>query len=469
MGILKIVLFVLLIPFAANAADYTNFGKTIRYIRPDATGAGTGLNWTDAYTTIPSSLTRDYIYMLADGSYGAYTFNDAESGTERIYIVKATTDDHGTNTGWDDSYGDGEALFQSSDGENWEVQSEYWTFDGQKRDSWDGGYGIRLTNTTPMTQTSIKVVDARNVDHVSFYYVDMGNRGEKLADGDGDDGYYGVDCNNVIISHCYIHDISRNGIVWNGDNLLFEHSLMKKVDGVVGVHAQGLQVFGASNNMTVRNNVFDSVSGTAVIAVAWGMDGMYVHGNVFYSSDISYTTSPATIVDISEANEIGITNALVFNNTFYGYDNTTGHAGMTIAYTPDPSTNRFTNNLFVNCDDIAVDGDDMVVGYNHYVSSVFAYGSEAEATDSVYTESDVFINPSVYDFSLKPGVTAIDDALTLGTPYSYVDGYESDIYGAVRGYDGTWDVGAAEFETGETKTIYSGSATFGSGSATFVK
>jgi hypothetical protein len=75
------------------------------YVRPGATGANSGADWSNAWTAMPSSLTRGDTYYLADGSYGYRTFSDNASGSAYIYIKKATVADHGTATGWNYSYG----------------------------------------------------------------------------------------------------------------------------------------------------------------------------------------------------------------------------------------------------------------------------------------------------------------------------------------------------------------------------
>src|SRR5262245_59157235 len=84
---------------------------TTRYVRLGAGGANTGLDWTNPFTSLPSSLTRGFTYFLADGSYPGYTFDDAASGTSVITLKKATVAEHGTNTGWSDAFGDGQAIF----------------------------------------------------------------------------------------------------------------------------------------------------------------------------------------------------------------------------------------------------------------------------------------------------------------------------------------------------------------------
>src|SRR5262245_44026348 len=75
------------------------------YIRSGATGNGS--DWTNASSALPTSLVRGDTYYIADGSYSGYTVDDAVSGTQVITLKKATAADHGTDTGWVSTYGDG--------------------------------------------------------------------------------------------------------------------------------------------------------------------------------------------------------------------------------------------------------------------------------------------------------------------------------------------------------------------------
>ncbi len=48
-----------------------------RYVRPGAAGSGDGSDWTNAFPALPADLERGKVYLIADGSYGAYGFDDA--------------------------------------------------------------------------------------------------------------------------------------------------------------------------------------------------------------------------------------------------------------------------------------------------------------------------------------------------------------------------------------------------------
>src|SRR3989338_10419935 len=97
-----------------------------QYVRAGATGTGSGSDWINAYTSLPATLIRGDTYYIADGNYATYTVDDAVSGTSVITIKKATASDHGTETGWDSSYGDGQAAFTSP----FNIRTSYITFDG---------------------------------------------------------------------------------------------------------------------------------------------------------------------------------------------------------------------------------------------------------------------------------------------------------------------------------------------------
>src|SRR3989304_8100596 len=44
------------------------------YVRSGASGSGNGSDWTNAYTTLPSSLIRGDVYYVAGGTYSGRTF-----------------------------------------------------------------------------------------------------------------------------------------------------------------------------------------------------------------------------------------------------------------------------------------------------------------------------------------------------------------------------------------------------------
>src|SRR5688572_24108169 len=141
-------------------------------VRSDAVGTGTGDDWTNAYTALPANLTRGDTYYIADGTYAAYTFDDANSGTTRIVVKKATESDHGPSTGWLSAYGDGQAVWGSIVfGGASANTGGYITFDGATGggpDNWETGFGFLINGDVGMPQ----FVD-RNADEIIFQHVDV--------------------------------------------------------------------------------------------------------------------------------------------------------------------------------------------------------------------------------------------------------------------------------------------------------
>ena len=103
-----LALLLVLLVFRVDAASH--------YIRSAASGAANGNDWTDAWTDLPATFTSGDTYYVADGTYGVHVFGTAVSGTNLITIKKATANNHGTATGWSDSYSVTQALFTASSG-----------------------------------------------------------------------------------------------------------------------------------------------------------------------------------------------------------------------------------------------------------------------------------------------------------------------------------------------------------------
>jgi hypothetical protein len=105
-GLVALLALVVIQCFLVSAAHAAS-----KYVRAGAIGNGSGADWANAYPTLPSTLVRGDTYYIADGNYGGYTFNTPTSGQQYIYIKKASGGDHGTDVGWNSSFGDGQVVF----------------------------------------------------------------------------------------------------------------------------------------------------------------------------------------------------------------------------------------------------------------------------------------------------------------------------------------------------------------------
>ena len=111
-------------------------------VAPSATGNGSGSDWNNMMAQ-PSTFTRGQIYWFSDGTYSSIDADDAVSGTDSIMIWHPTAENHGTETGWQDAYGDGVTLI---DGGTIECGASYVSLNGQYRT--DSTYGIKVKNNT---------------------------------------------------------------------------------------------------------------------------------------------------------------------------------------------------------------------------------------------------------------------------------------------------------------------------------
>jgi hypothetical protein len=411
-----------------------------KYVRPGATGSNNGSDWTNAYTALPSSLTRGDVYYLADGSYGSRTFSDANSGTTVITIRKATETDHGTDTGWSSTYGDGQAIFS-----NWQIHTDYYVFDGQRRNGdWYLGtisqYGIRVAGGGPVRLDN---GSGTGGDNLTFRYIDIQGGGRDT--GSGDDVIYGLAGNsNITFQYCALHDSDRTIFLMRGNwkNLLVDHSYIARNTSTPAIHGEMLSMTD-STDVTWSNNVMEDIEGTAFIA---GLNGgtvanWKIFGNVaFHSAAYAADTGRKSghnfgvagfifIANDASNNNTG-NNFLVYNNTFMNLKGS--YSGVVIQ---KGSGHEVKNNIWYG----SVRTNNSFSGtmsHNWYYNT--QQDGDSTSTKTVCTSNcDIFKSITGKDFRLKSATPA--GTALAATPYGK-DG--DDI---VRGADGTWDRGAYEY------------------------
>jgi hypothetical protein len=428
-----------LLPALAQAAN--------QYVRPGATGRNDGTDWTNAYTKLPATLKRGDTYYLANGSYGAHVFNDANSGTSIITIKKAVEADHGTATGWVSTYGDGQAVFS-----NWQIYSDYYVFDGQRRNNdWKLGatsqYGIKVAGTRPVRLDNGAGTGG---DNLTFRYVDFKGGGRDT--GSGDDVIYGLTGNtNLTFRFCALHDSDRTIFLTrnNWTNLVVDHSYIARNTSTPAMHGEMMSVY-SSTNMTFSNNVIEDIEGTAVWAGIGdgGSSGWKIYGNVIshsaaYLADTGRVSGHnfgiAGIVFIANdaTNNNSGNNILVYNNTMVNIQGS--YSGVVVQKgTGIEVRNNIwyasvrTNNSFSG-----------TMSHNWYYNT--QADGDSTSTRTVCTSGcDIFTSVSGKDFRLK---AATASAMALAAPYN-VDGN-----GVTRGVDGHPDRGAFEYGAPVTAAV----------------
>jgi hypothetical protein len=404
-------------------------------VRAGASGANNGTDWTNAYTSLPATLTRGFTYYVADGSYSAYTFDDAPSGAATITVRKATAGAHGTDTGWVSTYGDGQAAFGV-----FTIRTSYLVIDGVFRNEsdWFDGAGYGFAIGTSANQQQI-IIDAggytpSNVtiscaylagypsteSPVSAYalYANLGGGGQM---------------SNMVYRRIGING-SSNGIVpWDSTGTLIEYCALQNNWSTDANHGDPINAYFSVLNLTIRFCKFRNCSGTSVIPIAsWNTSRnnptLWIYGNVMWDCSngdgvIGYTGSASSAGDMS--------NSHIYNNTFVacsGYS-----AGIDA---PQGSGNTVRNNLWVgNTGSVSISVGTSATITNNGFS--FSPGIGTSAQTNIPTS--VFTN---YASRVLTPATEIPGGYTLAAPYNV------DMNGVTRGTGGTWTLGAYEYEGG---------------------
>jgi len=199
------------------------FGQNNHYIRANASGLNTGLDWTNAWINIPTTFIRGDTYYIASGTYGNCTLNTAESGESYITIKKATVEDHGTGIGWDNSYASGQAIFS----ECIKFLSGYWIWDGiVGQGSNDESYGFKVSSGTDPNTTHYLVgmppmgSGSKYVHHIQFKHTALVSLGKIIPDPATQVCVY----SNIKHSNSTHNIIFSNNLLSNGSsNMLFRH------------------------------------------------------------------------------------------------------------------------------------------------------------------------------------------------------------------------------------------------------
>lgn len=413
-----------------------------RYVREGATGANNGIDWTNAYTSLPTNLTRGDTYYVADGRYNGRTFADNSSGATLITIKKCTPGDHGTNAGYNSTYCDGQAAVDGT----WAFTRPYYVIDGATRNesNWKdhAAYGFSVTGGFRASRLDGGHVGGDcSADNITIRYVHVGQTTTSYATRGGEFYIAGfgsgtVTCENWTISRVLVQN-ANIGIQCAGcSGLLVERSYF-----YVGWAKEAIRGQLAAPDMTVRWSIFedscqkdpnDSTSGCTAEIASWGepgagnYDNYNIYGNVFFKTTNEHNSGGVVVVGGNGISWLGppANNARIYNNTVAGY-----RQGTVMILVNGGSNNDCKNNAWYD------------------ISAGVGSGASCSTTSNNTTFSGTpFVNYSGGDFRLT-GATIV--GAILGAPYNI------DILGNTRGEDGTWDIGAFEFRAGGTPTTLS--------------
>jgi parallel beta helix pectate lyase-like protein len=418
--------------------------NSVHYVRYDAKGNNSGSDWNNAYRELPSTLIRGDTYYIAGGYYPEYSFDDPASGSTYIYIKKATVDDHGTNTGWESSYGNGTVFFESS-GTVFTFETMYYDLDGvtgsgtsnhgivvQMNGASSATYGVSLRGGTGFI----------NLRHMEIYHSNPCGVGDVAQD-----GIRSVGPDNITISYCYIHSWHRNCIIatdsqnWTveyshlSQNWTVEYSHLAESHSTSSNHGQAIYMgYRSASNWNIRHNTFKDINGSAVIFFSGACSNISVYGNLFWEEQTKPDCGNFSVGGIIGHNNSGgdVTGLNFHNNTILGF---TGRGSAGSLNLDSGSNNQAYNNIWY---------DSIGMSFNATTHDYNASDASLNESNQAFISSSVFNNYNGNDFTLSGTFPSSWGGTTLQSPFT------TDRNNTQRGIDDVWDHGAYEYNTGDS-------------------
>lgn len=410
-----------------------------KYLLASATGTGSGDSWTDAYTTtaaLKAGLSRlvNNVAYVGVGSYVGTTWDIAVNGSTVITVKRATVADHGTGTGWLDTFAAGQATFSSKI----EWSTSYWVFDGITGGgpgAWYSGFGFKITETSNVTPVML-VGRNTQVSNITIRHVEVQGKGSGTVPGAGDnnDGLAIYDGTTVTLSYAWMYGIGRCPFFSSCAGLIAEYvavsSYFSTPDGhseIASMWAFNLRTLLVGDH-TFRYCLLTDYQGTGGFMWDNSSDhnaSCYIYGCVFYKPASATWDSPSNgfIGSWDGGGGEDCYNQHTFNCTFINCDRAPFSSGMARFGNLSAYNNFFYTTMSPDYTKIALHD------YSEYNNSGGTH-SEANGTTS---SGDQFTNYVGLDFTLIGNTAA---GTNLGAPYN-VDGL-----GHTRI---TWTRGAYEF------------------------
>lgn len=382
-------------------------------------GTGDGSAWDNALDDLPATLVRGDIYYIADGTYAAYTFNDAVDGTTLITIKKATVASHGPATGWSDAYGDGQAIFGTLT-----VTTSYWHIDGAVGGgpgAWETGHGICIDATV-----GVVAMNAGTTAYVTFSHVEV----DIGAVGPSDSYAFALyRTNNWTFEYCWIHDIGKDvwSIAYTADDLVVQYCKVARNHQDPTYHGDLVEAqSGTFNRWTFRYNLFEDVVGSYLFGNHGdAVNGYKIYGNILHFKNVGPSLGNGVVGVLSGGGSVS--GLRFYHNTITGIFNSSTQGFYS---TLRGSDNLARNNLWHEGTDAdyAFSYGDATHDHNTHVNMPTQSGEEN-------TTGDPFTAVASGDVSLVANTTA---GATLDSEYA------TDMLGHTRV---TWSRGALEYVT----------------------
>lgn len=426
------------------------------YVRAGAGGTGSGTDWTNAYSALPSTLVRGDTYYIADGTYGPYVFDDALSSINVTRIVKATAANHGADTGWVPTYGDGEALFTGAS-PVWRFSTGYYDIDGVVGNGKATvSYGIRVMPTTTRCvnefQSAVMFTGGANITNLALRHIDYGwNNGSSNCTAAVPSLFFTQDASSdyITIENSYFHhspgyalyigpyDPNPGGKLENHYTIRNNYFYMLGGGGGTDHHYELFWLMNVDNS-DIYNNVFedllDSGGQTGWIMFAKA-NNLSIYNNLFFCTDAACIVGGNGVIATWSLDAYRNDGVKIYGNTFARLRGLFNDFGMRFTHSSLNDLNiTVKNNLYCNT-------RFTWSGATTQTHESCGCGQPCSGTNQQTGLTTAnFVNYAGNDFRLASATAAGDSS--IGSQF------QTDMNGRTRGADGVWDRGAFEFEAG---------------------
>jgi hypothetical protein len=501
---------ILLSPTAVNAANIHICDTAVCGQTP-----GDGSTWSNALDDFPATFVRDNTYWIADGSYGGINMTSAnalEDGVKVITIKKATAGEgnHGSDTGWDNAYGDGQAIFQQPD--NFDnvyrkyvflIRVSYITIDGVVGSGSDPDtYGFKFLqhpsygdDDNPSSyQTGYEIIGVGStlgrkllLSNIKILHSAVVGTGDENCS-DGTPYTCTTDCIRVYVSpseggsltnleigdtYTYgcVNNINVSGIT---DAVIHDNYLNDNVSDAVGPHGQNMNL-DTDTRPLVYNNTFVN-SETFVIALHNNNLGVITGAKIYNNLIIGGETLTGCISTMSSTTSAVMYSSYAHHNTVVGTDCGAGRGFFHVGNLSDVDTQKSFayNNLFYNSANVRLDNygrtaNAITHDNNAYMACTGTLNNADETAPQVDADAPttIFTNYAGGVYAINAANQfAIDHIIGKGT--TLASPFDIDYSGVSRTapFDiGAYDVGGSSDETAPILTEVTAMPPFGTNQA----
>ena len=430
----KLLIALLCVPITLFAANW--------YVRPSATGSGSGADWNNAWSASGISWSKvaagDTVW-LAGGSYGTgLTVSKGGASGSPIKIYRATSNDSAPKAaaGWSSTFDsqiklNGIAIPSSS----------YVTVDGRTQYGilitigLNGGYGIECD----ASQVSATGLSFYNIDVLGPYGSPSNPArsvvvGWKISPSTGP-------LSNVLFDHCRVRGVDT-GVHCLANNVTVQYCTIQDIAPDNSTDHEDVLYCYPSPNMTWRYNSIINCTADGLFFEYGGAVNFKFYGNLYYSTHNH-------LIAFKQGASYGP--VYIYNNTFHS-PSSSSYGFLTATGATIASGSQVYNNIFYNCFNEFVGFPGFSTGYNAYnYTSLGGFSWPSGEPHSFTFSGNPFVSIPPYtdpatigNFHLAAATAAIFQRGVTLTADGYIN---KDIDGNIRGSHGVWYVGAYEYST----------------------